>query len=86
MYIDQANAYKLKYDCKTPINEILNYDQPLSPNYYDYKVKKSISLSGISSLKSGQNVSLRATDFIELKAGFEVPIGAELYLDINPCE
>ena len=58
----------------------------LNFNTYNYAVKKSISLSGVSSLSLGQNVFLRATDFIELKAGFEVPLGAELYLDVTPCE
>ncbi len=80
MYVEQANVYKLKYECDAIVNEILNY------NTFNYAVKKSISLSSQSSLYSGENVSLRATDFIELNAGFEVPIGAELYLDINPCE
>ena len=79
MYVDQANVWKLIYDCGTVVNEIQDYNT-------FYAVRKSISLSGLSSLSLGENVSLRATDFIELKAGFEVPIGAELYLDINPCE
>ena len=80
MYVDDANAYRLKCDKNTVVNEIYNY------NTFNYAVKKSISLSGVSSLSFGQNVSLRATDFIELKAGFEVPLGAELYLGINSCE
>jgi len=80
MYIDQANVYKLKYECDSIVNEIHNYDE------FYYAVKKSISLSSVSSLFSGENVSLRATDYIELESGFEVPYGAELYLDINPCE
>lgn len=80
MLVDQLNAYKLKCDKNTVVNEIPNY------NTFNYAVKKSITLSGISSLSSGQNVSLRASDFIELKEGFEVPLGAELYLDNNPCE
>ncbi|OQA89609.1 MAG: Glycosyl hydrolases family 16 [Bacteroidetes bacterium ADurb.Bin234] len=80
MYVAQANLYQLKYECDAIVNEILNY------NTFNYAVKKSISLSSVSSLFSGENVSLRATDFIELKSGFEVPEGAELYLDINPCE
>jgi hypothetical protein len=79
MYVDQCNHYKLRYDC-IPVVEIPNY------NTYYYAVKKSITLSGLSSLKSGEDVSLRASSFIELKDGFEVPLGAELYLDINPCE
>jgi len=86
MYIEQANVWRLKYDCNTVVTEILNYDNPQAPNYYNYAVKKLISLSGVSSLTSGQNVSLRATDYIELKNGFEVPLGAEFYVDINPCD
>jgi beta-glucanase (GH16 family) len=82
MYVDKIGVYQLKYDCQTVINEITNYNEP----HYNYAVKKSITLSGISSLDSLENVSLRATDFIELKSGFEVPEGAELYLDINPCD
>jgi hypothetical protein len=82
-YIDQVNAYQLKYDCTgstSVVNEIANY------NTFNYAVKKSISLSGIYSLSSWQNVALRATYFIELKDGFYVPADAELYLDNNPCE
>jgi len=80
MNVEQCNHYQLKYDCNTVVNEISNY------NTFNYAVKKSIALSGISSLSLGQNVFLRATDFIELKEGFTVPNGAELYLDNNPCE
>jgi hypothetical protein len=48
-------------------------------------VQKSITLSGATTIPAGSNISLRATDFIELKAGFEVPTGRELYLDVTPC-
>jgi len=34
----------------------------------------------------GNNITLRATDFIELKPGFEVQTGRELYLDVTPCD
>ena len=84
MYIDSVQIYQLRCS-PVPVTEILNYDNPQLPNYYDYGVKKSISLSGISSLTFGQKVSLRASDYIELTNGFEVPLGAELYLDINSC-
>ena len=79
MEVDYVKVWKLECDGKV-VNEISNY------NTFNYAVKKSISLSGISSLTAGEDVSLRATDFIELNAGFEVPAGAELYLDINPCD
>ena len=84
MYVDSVQIYQLRCS-PVPVTEILNYDNPQLPNYYDYGVKKSISLSGISSLTFGQKVSLRASDYIELTNGFEVPLGAELYLDINSC-
>jgi len=79
MLIDYINVYQLKCDGETVI-EIPDY------NTFNYGIKKSISLSGVSSLKAGEDVYLRATDFIELKAGFEVPAGAELYLNIDPCD
>jgi len=79
MYVDQANVYQLKCDKNTVVNEISDF------NTYCYAVKKSISLGGATTIPAGSNISLRATDFIELKPGFEVPLGAELYLDINPC-
>ena len=80
MYIDEANIYKLFCDKNTIVNEILDYD-----SYY-YAVKKSITLSDSSSLSIGQNISLKATDFIELNQGFEAPLGSQLYLETTPCE
>ena len=79
MYVDYVKVYQLKCSNTVVINEIPNFDR------YCYTVKKSISLSGATTIPQGSNISLRATDFIELKSGFEVPLGAELYLDINPC-
>jgi len=86
MEVDYVKVYQLRCDKNTPVYEITNYDNPQAPNYYNYAVKKLISLSGTSSLTAGQNVSLRAAEYIELTNGFEVPLGAELYLDISPCE
>jgi beta-glucanase (GH16 family) len=80
MYIDQANAYKLKCDKNTVVNEISNF------NTFNYAVKKSITLSGVTKIPPNSKISLKATNFIELKNGFEVPLGAELYLDITACE
>ena len=80
MYVDQANVYRLKCDKNTVVNEILNF------NTFYYAVKKSISLSNATTIPSGSNISLRATDFIELKSGFGVPLNSEFYLDVNPCE
>jgi beta-glucanase (GH16 family) len=80
MYVDQANAYRLKCDKNTVVNEIPDF------NTFYYAIKKSISLSGATTMPLGSNISLRATDFIELQAGFEVPMSTELYLGINHCE
>jgi len=80
MYVDYVRVYSLKCDGKEVVNEIPNF------NTYNYAVKKSITMSNATTIPSGQNIHLRATDFIELKAGFEVPVGRELYLDVTPCE
>jgi len=82
-YIDTVNAYQLIYDC---VNKNVSINDSTALANHDYKVKTSISLSGANTLTPGKNVSLRASNFIELKNEFYVPIGAELYLDINPCE
>jgi beta-glucanase (GH16 family) len=82
MLVDLCNVYQLKYDCSK--NETINSFSDFA-NYY-YAVKKSITLSGNTILPSGSDISLRATDYIELQNGFTVNEGAELYLDNNPCE
>jgi hypothetical protein len=81
MYVDYVKVYSLKYDCNTPviINSFTDFIN------YDYKVKKSITLSGNITMPSNSNICLRATDYIELLPGFEVTLGAELYLDNTPC-
>jgi beta-glucanase (GH16 family) len=80
MYVDYVKVYGLKYDCRRTVVEIPSFSN------YNYAVKKSISLSGATSIPSNSNICLRATDFIELKDGFEVPLGTEMYFDISPCE
>jgi len=78
MYVDYVKVYQLK--CSSAVvNEISNF------NEYCYTVKKSISLSSATTIPAGENITLRATDYIELANGFEVPPNTELYLDVNPC-
>jgi len=79
MYVDYVKVYSLKCDKNTVVTQIPNF------NTYNYAVKKSISLSNTTTIPANSNITLRATDFIELKAGFEVPLGRELYLDVSPC-
>ena len=78
--IDYVRVHQLQCDKRTIVNEISNF------NTYNYAVKKSISMSNATTIPANNNISLRASDFIELKAGFEVPLGSELYLDITSCE
>ena len=80
MFVDYVKVYCLKCDKNTVVNEISNF------NTYHYTVKKSITLSNATTIPAGSNISLRANDFIELKPGFEVQTGKELYLDVSPCE
>jgi len=80
MYVDYVKVYSLKCDKNTVVNEISNF------NTYNYAVKKSIAMSNATTIPAGSNIALRATDFIELKPGFEVQTGRELYLDVTPCE
>ena len=80
MLVDYVRVYRLKCDKSTVVTQIPNF------NTYNYAVKKSISLSSTTTIPQNSHISLRATDFIELKDGFVVPLGAELYLDTSPCE
>jgi len=80
MYVDYVKVYGLKCDKNTVINEISNF------NNYDYAVKKSITMSGATTIPTNSKITLRANDFIELKPGFYAPLGANLYLDVSPCE
>ncbi len=79
MHVDQANVYRLKMDCNTVINEIPNF------NTFYYAVKKSITLSSNTKIPQGSNIVLRATDYLELKSDFEVPLGAEFTFSATPC-
>ena len=70
MYIDQINGYVINcQDKNLVINEISDF------NTYNYTIKKSISLSGLTSLQAHSSVSLYASDFISLGCGFQVPLG-----------
>jgi hypothetical protein len=80
MYVNYVKVYDLKCDKNTVVNEIYNF------NTYNYAVKKSITMSGATTIPTNSNISLRANDFIKLEAGFYAPAGTTLYLDVSPCE
>jgi len=80
MYVDFIKVFQLVCEQKdTVVTQIPNF------NTYNYAVKKSISLSGTTTIPVNSNICLRATDFIELLPGFSMDTGRELYLDITPC-
>jgi hypothetical protein len=80
IYVEQANAYRLKLDCENDIIEIYDFDK------FDYVVKKSITLSGASIIPPKKRIALRATDYIELTSGFEVPEIHQLQLGAEAKE
>ncbi|MDD2623112.1 MAG: glycoside hydrolase family 16 protein [Bacteroidales bacterium] len=79
MYIESINVYKLKMDCDSIVNEIFDFS-----NFY-FAVKKSITLSGLTIVPPNANITLRATDYIILNQGFEIPLETEFCLEINSC-
>ncbi|MDR2836814.1 MAG: glycoside hydrolase family 16 protein [Bacteroidales bacterium] len=79
MYVDKISHYNLKTDCNTIVNEIPNF------NTYYYAVKKSITLSGTTNIPPNSNITLRATDYFELKTGFVVPLGTEVCFAPTAC-
>jgi len=82
--VDYVRVYTLDSDCSNAI-WTCNYDF----SNHDYKVKRVISIGGSgcsNSLTSGQNITLRAKEYVIINGDFTVPVGAELYIDCNnPC-
>jgi len=83
MYVDHVAVYKLRNDCNTSINTC-SFDF----NTHDNKVKKNITIGGSgcynTAIPNSNNI-LRAKEFIIIKGDFTVPLGEELYLDVNTC-
>ena len=78
--VDYVKVYHLKCDTMSVVVDIPDFS-----NYY-YAVKKSITLSSNTTIPSNTTTCLRATDYIELRDGFETTLGATLYLTTCPCE
>lgn len=77
--INLFGYYELNLDCITVVNDIGNF------NTYEYAVKKSISLGGATTIPTNSKITLRATDFLQLNAGFEIPLGSEFVLYQSDC-
>lgn len=83
MNVDYVRVYNLKNDCNTMLN-LCNYNF----GTHDNKVKKNIIIGNgncLNTLNIGENVYLRASEGVLINGDFIVPIGAELYIDVNPC-
>ena len=84
MLVDYVKVYSLKKDCGSTLNAC-NYDF----SNHDNKVKNTINIGNgtcSNSLSPGDNVILRASNGVEIKGSFEVPVNAELYIDANNCQ
>lgn len=83
MLVNYVKVYKLINDCNTIINAC-NYNFLT----YDNKVKKEIVFGGsgcTNIVPSNSSIYLRASDGILINGDFTVPLGTQLYLDVNPC-
>lgn len=86
MEVEYVKYYKLDMlDCGTDVTYI-DRTQLVS---YNKKVKKNILIDGINNISLGGGRIypdiLRASESILINKNFEVPVGYELYLDVNPC-
>lgn len=79
--IDYVRVWRLK-ECDTSnINQISNF------NTFNYTIKKSYTLSNTTIFPTNKNISLRGSDFIELKNGFELSeINKDILLNTNTCD
>ncbi len=79
----------IRYDTVQCDNTIVTVDNvsDLNPLNFNSKVKKSILINGGGGILIDQSCVkfVRAQDFIEINGDFEVPIGEEIYFDVNPC-
>ncbi|HER10020.1 MAG TPA: glycoside hydrolase family 16 protein [Bacteroides sp.] len=83
MHVDYVKLYRLEFD--TTRIETCQYDFSQSVA----TVKKAIFIGGDSCtnlIPPFTDVTLRATEGIEISGDFQVPLGAQLYMDVNKEE
>lgn len=84
MTINYVKAYKLKTDCYTDVNIRNIHDF----NRFDYKVKHSITMGGISTpliIPDSSIFTMRAVESITIDGLFELPQGAKMTLITQSC-
>lgn len=81
MTIEYVSYFRLNFDCNHSWTAIST-----NLNMYDNKVKNNINTFGPVSIPNGYAKNIwRASTIIELADGFEVPLGSELFLDVDEC-
>ena len=78
MLVDYIRVYELKNKNNSDLLIYNNYHF----DSYDYNVKNKVQIFNYK-LIEGSNINLRATKSIEITGEFEVPLGAELSIDVN---
>ncbi len=82
MYVDYFKYYQLKGNC-TPAINTCNYNFPSHIN--TTKQQYDIGGYGCSDVVPiGQPYVFRASNYVQLNSGFEVPVGATFLADANP--
>ncbi len=82
-YVNYVKVYKLRNDCKANMN-VCGYNF----STHDNRVKKNITIGNgtcNNSLNVGDKVFLRASEGVLINGDFTVPVGSELYIDVNSC-
>jgi hypothetical protein len=80
MHIDYLKVYQLKDPIPLPDTSISAIDLKSSG------ITDTITLGGggsVSFIPENESRTFRATEMIEINGEFTVPLGAELYLDVN---
>jgi len=83
IHIDYVRVHQLKIKCDTA-RSVCVYN----PATYD-SIYQSLTFGGgacTPTINSSSNTTFRATDFIELDAGFVADSTCEMTLDIVPCQ
>ena len=79
--INYFRYHELEMDCTDEVTA--SEGNGFNFSTFDYKVKKSFTISNTSVPSGG--VTLRATDFIEISGEFEVPHGSDFVMAATPC-
>ena len=80
MHVDYVKLYRLEFDTTRIDTCIYDFSQP------SVTVKSDISIGGdscVNIIPPHEDVTLRATEGIEIRGDFQVLPGARLYLDVN---